>query len=105
MGLLPEQFWDFTLHEFLLYKRGFEDMLKHKERNEWERTRYLATVILQPHTKQGKTIKPTDLFKFEDERSKENITLEERKKRAKYASKKLDAIEKQKNKKPKKKLF
>ena len=103
MGLLPEQFWDFTLHEFLLYKRGFEDMLKHKERNEWERTRYLATVILQPHTKKGKTIRPTDLFKFVDEKG-EKLTLKERKEKAKYAAKRLEAIEKQK-KKPNKKLL
>ena len=104
MGLLPSQFWDFTLHEFILYKKGFEEMYKRNERNEWERTRWLASIVLQPHAKQGKTIKPTDFFKFDDEKE-QGITLDERKRRAVYASKKLDAIEKQKNKKPKKKLF
>lgn len=38
-------------------------------RNDWERTRWLAAILLSPHAKKGKPIKPKDLIKFEwDER-------------------------------------
>ncbi len=42
-------------------------------RNEWERTRWLATVILSPHAKKGKGVKPKDLITFEWEKPELNV--------------------------------
>jgi hypothetical protein len=42
-------------------------------RNEWERTRWLATVILSPHAKKGKGVKPKDLIMFEWEKPELNV--------------------------------
>lgn len=36
-----------------------------KNRDTWERARWLAAISLQPHAKKGATIKPTDLIKFD----------------------------------------
>ena len=46
-----------------------------KERFEWERTRWLCAVLLQPHRKKGTSIKPTDLIKFEWEKKDKKTEL------------------------------
>ena len=73
-----------------------------KERFEWERTRWLCAVLLQPHRKKGTSIKPTDLIKFEWEKKDKKTNLKERKLRGEYAQKKYEAIEKNKKIKEKK---
>lgn len=42
-------------------------------KNEWERTRWLAAVILSPNAKKGRPIKPKDLITFDWEKSDLNI--------------------------------
>ena len=58
------------------------------ERFEWERTRWLACLILQPHKKKNSQLNPTDLVRFEWEKKKEEIDLDKRRKAAEYAIKK-----------------
>jgi len=53
-----------TLHEFLLAVDGFMMLEENRERQHWERTRWLAAVTLQPHAKKGTRLKPTDIAKF-----------------------------------------
>lgn len=64
MRLSPTSFYDMTLPEFLLAAQGFHDLEENRERNHWERTRWLATLMLQPHAKKGTRMKPTDIAKF-----------------------------------------
>ena len=43
----------------------------------WEQTRWIAAVLLQPHMKKGKRMKPTDLVKFPWEESKKTKQTKE----------------------------
>jgi hypothetical protein len=49
----------------------------------WEQTRWLGAIILQPHMKKGKSIKPTDLVAFPWEKKQKQISQEEEEKRKK----------------------
>ena len=98
LGLLPEEFWDLTFHEFFLIQRGRNQKIEMTERFEWERTRWLACVMMQPHKKKGARLNPQDLVKFEWEKgSLKEINPEAQKKRAEYALKKYEAINKKNN--------
>lgn len=50
--------------DFLLAADAFFELEETRERQQWERQRWLATVLLQPHAKKGATLKPTDITKF-----------------------------------------
>ena len=45
-----------------------------KNRDTWERARWLAAISLQPHAKKGATIKPTDLIKFDWDNEQKQTT-------------------------------
>ena len=53
-----------TLEEFLIAAQGFHQLEEVRQQAEWERTRWLATLMLSPHTKKGHSIKPQDLVIF-----------------------------------------
>lgn len=57
---------DTTPYAFNCKVDGWIKGIKRVERSEWERTRWLAVMSMNPHLK--KPLKPTDLFKFDDER-------------------------------------
>lgn len=66
LGLDPVSFYAMDIRDLLSAIRGrhrFEEM---QERAKWERTRWLACVLSQPHTK--KKLKPKDLGLFDWER-------------------------------------
>ena len=86
-GLLPSEFWNMTFHEFFLLQRGRNEQMELKERFEWERTRWLACVLMQPHKKKNQRLDPQDLVKFEWEKVQEKLELEEKRKAAEYAMK------------------
>ena len=69
-------------------QRGSIEKENAKQRAEWERTRWLACVMLQPHKKKSQKLQPQDLIKFDWERKEEKIEAEERRKAALYAMKK-----------------
>jgi hypothetical protein len=71
-------FWNLTFRDATNIIDGFYELEQLRQQQEWERTRWLAAVMLSPHAKKGKTIKPTDLIKFDWE------------KKAKKAKKKRD---------------
>jgi len=60
----PSVFYDMTFEEFCLAAQGMNEWEEMKQRQEWERTRWAATLALQPHSKKGSRIKPTDLCIF-----------------------------------------
>ncbi len=85
---MPDEFWDLTFHEFFLIQRGRNEQFEMKERFKWERTRWLACLMLQPHKKKNSKLNPTDLVRFEWEKKEEKISTEKRKQAAMYAAKK-----------------
>ena len=79
---------------------GFWEFFDQKEKMDWERTRWLGMMILQPHMKKGKRIKPKDLIRFPWEKGESKKLskdeLVKRKKHAEYLEKKYSAISKRK---------
>ena len=64
MRLGPTAFYAMTLHDFLLAVEGFYEMQELHERHHWERARWSAAMAMQPRTKPGVRVKPSDLCKF-----------------------------------------
>jgi len=65
----PSVFYDMTFEEFVYAAQGMHQWEEMQQRQEWERTRWAATLALQPHSKKGTRIKPTDLCIFPWEKS------------------------------------
>ena len=74
LRLDPASFYDMTLQEFLLAAEGFHQLEEIRQQQDWERTRWLATLMLSPHARKGKSIKPRDLaiFPWEKKPKKKN---------------------------------
>ena len=83
-----------TFHEFLCTQKGINDRLELEQRYEWERVRWLACVILQPHTKKGQNLTPQKLVKFDWEKKQVKNDIEKQRKRAEYISKKYELLNK-----------
>ena len=65
---------DMYLPEYFRIKlEGLRNAQTQQFRNDWERTRWLATIVLSPHAKKGRPIKPKDLITFEWEKSELNV--------------------------------
>jgi hypothetical protein len=73
LGLTPDDMAMYQPEYFRIKLEGIREAQTQDYRNEWERTRWLATIILSPHAKKGKGIKPTDLIKFEWEKPELNV--------------------------------
>ena len=72
MGILrlsPSAFWSMTFGEVSLALDANRESEEMRERMEWERTRWLAAITINPHVK--KRITPKDLATFPWEK-KEN---------------------------------
>lgn len=50
--------------QFFLMQKAHHKKVQQKTQESWEQTRWIAAVLLQPHMKKGKRMKPTDLVKF-----------------------------------------
>jgi hypothetical protein len=68
LGLTPFLLYDLTFDEFSNAMRGRYKEIEQRERQEWERTRWLATIVVNPHVK--KRLTPTDLATFPWEKKK-----------------------------------
>lgn len=96
------EFWDCTLRDINNRIKGFFELEQYRQQREWERSRWIATVLLSPNVKKGKTLKPKDLVEFEWEKPKskpsKQLTEEDKKQKAEFLAKldKLHYEEKQK---------
>jgi len=63
--MTPEQLDDFTPRELNNKLEGFEQLHQLRSRENWERSRMLASTLLTPHTKGGKGVEPTKLWVFD----------------------------------------
>lgn len=74
MGILryaPSAFWDSTLGEILTAVEYYNNIEQSKQQADWERARFIAHILLQPHTKKGSRVKPEDIVQFAWEKDKE----------------------------------
>lgn len=62
LGFCFSEVLDFTLRELALMKEAREKVDYNKERGEWERSRWMAALIMQPHLK--KRLSPQDICRF-----------------------------------------
>ena len=75
MGILrlsPSAFWSMTFGEISLALDANRESEEMRERMEWERTRWLGSIIMQPHLKKGRKLRPKDLMQFPWEKPKQN---------------------------------
>lgn len=72
----PVFLYAMTIDEFVLAVRGFHDLNEIREQHHWERTRWLATVLLSPHTKKNQRLKPTDVAVFPWEQKEKKTTVD-----------------------------
>ena len=78
MNMTYEQFYDMTPRSFQNKVKGWEK----KERKDWEVARWLGVLIISPHLKKGKQMRPVDLLRFHDEEIVSNaIDLNDKKTR------------------------
>ena len=67
MGVLrysPSAFWACTLGEILTALEYYNNIDQAKQQAAWERSRFIAHILLQPHAKKGSRIKPEDIVQF-----------------------------------------
>ena len=59
---MPSQFYDLLPREWANLVDGWNERQNRMMQSEWERTRWMTTILINPHTK--KRIKATDLILF-----------------------------------------
>jgi len=59
-----DEFWDMLPRTFYNKQYGFFQHEEYKQREEWERIRWVGMTVLTPHVKKGSNLKVTDLIKF-----------------------------------------
>jgi hypothetical protein len=64
LGLSPLAFWSCTLGELFAALEVYGQKQDENQQAEWERTRWLATLLLQPHAKKGSKLTPEKLAVF-----------------------------------------
>ena len=80
LHLSPSAFWDMTFGELSLALEANRENAEMQERFAWERTRWLATIYMQPHLRKGRKLRPKDMMQFPWERPQQNaqkLTKEE----------------------------
>jgi hypothetical protein len=56
--VLPHLFWDMTMAELDIIWHGY----RHKEEQEWVRTRWMTTLLINIQLPKGKKVSPKDLL-------------------------------------------
>jgi len=60
--MTPETLYNMTPRNYLNAQIGAGKLYKAKEQQEWERARWMAAVIINPHTKRN--VNPQDITRF-----------------------------------------
>ena len=85
-----DDFYDMLPREFWNKVDGFYELENMRQRSDWERTRWSTCLLLNIHLGKGKSIKPTDLIKFEWEKDDNKIDFEDLKNKAELFKKKIE---------------
>lgn len=75
LGFNVQELYDLTPSMFYNAQSGLFEKWDLEGQNEWERTRWLACVMINPHVK--KNLKPTDLTKFPWEKKRKSKNKKE----------------------------
>ena len=106
MNMRPDDFWDLTMRQFRLKQIGYSQAREESEINVWQVARWLGVLILKPHLKKGSTLKPKDLIELPtDKKLKQKEDQDSKRKKALFAKKKYEMLERQKHKKTVKRLI
>lgn len=73
MNLTSEQFWNSTPREFFNRQKGYYRTLERQDRQEWIRTRWQTTFLLNIHLGKNQQIKPHDLILFDWEETPKEL--------------------------------
>ena len=90
LGMNVDDFYDMLPREFWNKIEGFHDLENMRQRGNWERTRWSTCLLLNIHLAKGKSIKPTDLIKFEWEKDTTKIDFEDLKNKAELYKKRIE---------------
>jgi len=82
-----DDFYDMLPREFWNKVTGFYELENIRQRSNWERTRWSTCLLLNIQLPKNKSIKPTDLIRFEWEQEALKIDFEELKRKAEYIKK------------------
>ena len=82
-----DDFYDMLPREFWNKVDGFYELENMRQRSDWERTRWSTCLLLNIQLPKNKSIKPTNLIKFEWEKESLKIDFKDLKARAEYIKK------------------
>ena len=85
-----DDFYDMLPREFWNKVDGFYELENIRQRSDWERTRWSTCLLLNIQLPKNKSIKPTDLIKFEWEQEALKIDFEELKMKAELYKKRIE---------------
>jgi hypothetical protein len=68
MGMTVDELYNMTPRQFQNKREGFQRVAEYGMQTKWEISRWLAAVVIAPHTK--KRLKPRDLIAFPWENKK-----------------------------------
>ena len=71
-----DHFYDMLPREFWNKVDGFYELENMRQRIDWERTRWSTCLLLNIQLPKNKSIKPTDLIKFDWEKDNDKIDFE-----------------------------
>ena len=80
--MLPREFWNKI--------DGFYKLENMRQRSDWERTRWSTCLLLNIQLPKNKSIKPTDLIKFEWEKEELKIDFKDLKNKAELYKKRIE---------------
>tara|TARA_R100000315_G_scaffold22073_1_gene8111 strand:+ start:2716 stop:2997 length:282 start_codon:yes stop_codon:yes gene_type:complete len=87
MGMRVDEFYDMLPKFFWNKMDGFYELENMRQRQEWERIRWQTTLLLNIQLPKNKTMKPTDLIKFDWDSNGKEVDFEELKKKAEFIKK------------------
>ena len=90
LGMNVDDFYDMLPREFWNRVDGFYELENMRQRSDWERTRWSTCLLLNIQMAKGKSLKPTDLIKFEWEKDEKKIDFEDLKNKAELYKKKIE---------------
>ena len=85
-----DDFYDMLPREFWNKVDGFYELENMRQRSDWERTRWSTCLLLNIRLPKNKSIKPTDLMRFEWEEEALKIDFEELKMKAELYKKRIE---------------
>lgn len=100
LGLTTDEFYMMTPRNFINAQNGHKRLYEQNQRAEWERARWMACVIINPHLKRGISPGKITTFPWEKiKKSKEHIKHDIQRliKESKFDDKVQEKLKKKKN--------